>query len=89
MAMLPPWSKAELRPSRRASLSFVTRPRVSAETAGTKASPATARMLSAIAIGQKVGAAKMMTPTAVIAAIVKQMTPRLARVTSIAAPIGV
>src|SRR5580692_6925517 len=89
IAMLPPWSKAEFRPSRRASLSFVTRPSVSAETAGAKASPATARMLSAMAIGQKVGAEKMMTPAAVIAAIVRTMTPRLARVTSIAAPIGV
>src|SRR5271168_3547434 len=87
--MLPPWSKAELRPSRRASLSFVTKPRVSAETAGAKASPATARMLSATAMGQKVGAAKMRTPATVIAAIARTMMPRLARVTSIAAPIGV
>ena len=89
MKMLPPWSKAELRPSRRASAFFATRPSVSAETAGTKASPASARMLLASAIGQKVGAAKMMTAATVIAAIVRTMTPRLARVTSIAAPIGV
>ena len=72
-----------------ASLSLVTRPRVSAETAGAKASPATARMLSAIAIGQKVGAAKIMAPDSAIAAIVRTMTPRLARTMSIAAPIGV
>ncbi len=89
IAILPPWSKAELRASRRASISLVTRPRVSAETAGAKASPATARTLKAIAIGQKVGATKMMAPDSAIAAIVRTMTPRLARVTSIAAPIGV
>jgi hypothetical protein len=46
-------------------------------------------MLRAIANGQKVGAAKMRMPATVITAIVKQITPRLARVTSIAAPIGV
>jgi hypothetical protein len=46
-------------------------------------------MLSAIAIGQKVGATKMMTPDSAIAAIVRTMTPRLARKMSIAAPIGV
>src|SRR5580698_4950118 len=45
--MLPPWSKAEFRPSRRASLSLVTRPSVSAETAGAKTSPATASTLKA------------------------------------------
>ena len=70
-------------------LVFVTRPRVSAETAGAKASPATASTLKATAIGQKRGATKMMIAATVIAAIVRTMTPRLARVTSIAAPIGV
>ena len=60
-----------------------------AATAGTKASPASERMLVASAIGQKVGMAKMMKAATVIAAMVATMTARLARVTSMAAPIGV
>ena len=46
-------------------------------------------MLVASAIGQKVGAAKMMMAATVIAAMVATITARFARVQSIAAPIGV
>jgi hypothetical protein len=46
-------------------------------------------MLVASAIGQKVGMAKIMTAATDIAAIVATMTARVARVTSMAAPIGV
>ena len=64
-------------------------PRVSAATAGAKASPAIARTANATAIGQNVGRPKMMSEAKAIAEIDRTMTPRFAGVRSIAAPIGV
>ena len=60
-----------------------------AATAGTNASPASDKMPVASAIGQKVGYRTMITAARLIAAMVATITARLARVTSIAAPIGV
>ena len=65
------------------------RPKVSAATAGPKTSPTIAIRLLAITTGQKVGHAKMMTAPIPSTASARTIAPRLARVSSIAAPIGV
>ena len=65
------------------------RPRVRAATAGPKTSPTTAIKLFAIRTGQKLGHAKMMTAPMPSTPSARTIAPRLARVASIAAPIGV
>ena len=74
---------------RRASCLRVYRPKVKAATAGPKTSPTTAIRLLAIITGQKLGMAKMTTAPTASTASARTITPRLARVSSIAAPIGV
>ncbi len=65
------------------------RPKVRAATAGPKTSPTIAIALLAIATGQKVGRAKMIAAPMPSTASARTIAPRLARVSSIAAPIGV
>ena len=74
---------------RRASCCRAYSPKVSAAIAGPKTSPATAIRLLAIATGQKPGHAKMMTAMTASTASARMIAPRFARVSSIAAPIGV
>jgi hypothetical protein len=65
------------------------RPKVRAATAGPKTSPTIAIRLLANKTGQKLGHAKMMMAATLSTASAKTIAPRLARVPSIAAPIGV
>ena len=64
-------------------------PKVRAAIAGPKTSPTMAIRLLARVTGQKVGHAKMMTAPTASTANAATITPRLPRVASIAAPIGV
>jgi hypothetical protein len=62
------------------------RPKVTAATAGPKTSPRIAIKLLAIKTGQKVGHTKMMMAPIPSTASARTIAPRLARVSSIAAP---
>ncbi len=74
---------------RRASSRRAYKPSVRAPIAGGKTSPAIETIVLATATGQNRGNAKIATAPADITASARTMAPRLERVTSIAAPIGV
>ncbi len=89
MATLPAWSKAELRPSRRARAARVVSPSVRAATAGPNTSPTIAIAALASVTGQNSGKTNSVAAPSASTASAATIAPRLAQVASIAPPIGV